>query len=58
MWLNNTGILRLPMSMHLVIWKEKKFYGSNYRKETAKKAMFVFGTQRWWSSPLACLGIG
>jgi hypothetical protein len=23
---------------------------------TAKKAMFVFGTQRWWSSPLACLG--
>jgi hypothetical protein len=24
----------------------------------AKKAIFVFGTHRWWSSPLACLGIG
>ena len=24
----------------------------------AKKVMFVFGTQRWWSSPLDCLGIG
>jgi hypothetical protein len=24
----------------------------------AKKAVFVFGTQRWWSSPMACLGIG
>jgi hypothetical protein len=24
----------------------------------AKKAMFVYGTQRWWSSPLTCLGIG
>lgn len=24
----------------------------------AKKAMFVCGTHRWWSSPLACLGIG
>lgn len=24
----------------------------------AKKAMFVYGTQRWWSSPLDCLGIG
>jgi hypothetical protein len=24
----------------------------------AEKAMFVYGTQRWWSSPLACLGIG
>jgi len=24
----------------------------------AKKAMFVFGTKRWWSSPLDCLGIG
>jgi hypothetical protein len=24
----------------------------------AKKAVFVFGTQRWWSSPLACLGFG
>jgi len=24
----------------------------------AKNAMFVYGTQRWWSSPLACMGIG
>ena len=24
----------------------------------AKKTMFVFGTQRWWLSLLACLGIG
>jgi len=24
----------------------------------AKKVTFVFGTQRWWSSHLACLGIG
>jgi len=24
----------------------------------AKNAMFVYGTQRWWSSPLVCLGIG
>lgn len=24
----------------------------------AKKTIFVFGTQRWWSSPLTCLGIG
>ena len=24
----------------------------------AKKVMFVYGTQRWWSSPLDCLGIG
>jgi hypothetical protein len=24
----------------------------------AKNAMLVFGTQRWWSSPLDCLGIG
>jgi hypothetical protein len=24
----------------------------------AKKITFVFGTQTWWSSPLACLGIG
>ena len=24
----------------------------------AKKVMFVYGTQRWWSNPMACLGIG
>jgi hypothetical protein len=24
----------------------------------AKNALFVYGTQMWWSSPLACLGIG
>jgi len=24
----------------------------------AKNVMLVFGTQRWWSNPLACLGIG
>jgi len=24
----------------------------------AKKAMFVFGTQSWWSNPMTCLGIG
>jgi hypothetical protein len=24
----------------------------------AKKATFVFGTDMWWSSPMACLGIG
>jgi len=24
----------------------------------AKKVMFVYGTQRWWSSLMACLGIG
>jgi len=24
----------------------------------AKKAMFICGSQRWWSSPLECLGIG
>ena len=24
----------------------------------AKKATFTYGTQQWWSSPLACLGIG
>ena len=24
----------------------------------AKKTMFVYGTQRWWSNPMACLGIG
>jgi hypothetical protein len=24
----------------------------------AKKTTFVFGTQMWWSSPMACLGIG
>jgi len=24
----------------------------------AKKTMFVYGTQRWWSNPMVCLGIG
>jgi hypothetical protein len=24
----------------------------------AKKVTFVFGTDRWWSSPFQCLGIG
>jgi len=24
----------------------------------AKKAMFVYGTQRWWSNSMACLHIG
>jgi len=24
----------------------------------AKNVMFVFDTQMWWSSPLACLGFG
>lgn len=24
----------------------------------AKKTTFVFGTQRWWSSHMTCLGIG
>jgi len=29
-----------------------------YNLTRTRKTTFVFGTDRWWSNPLHCLGIG